>query len=159
MPPEGKSAWERLGSLLADRRVRIAARYRNKKLFCDERGLHRRMLWSVEAAVRDTYTPDTIRVIESAYMLVPGSLDRTLAGGPLEPLPAPAAVPAPSFPARDEPDDRATGRYPHDRMKRSMYRAALASGMSEDDWRSVEDRLDELRAEPGALLPALRNAG
>jgi len=66
-PPADESAWTRLGRLLADRRIQLAARYRNKTLFSQERQIHRRMLWAIESGGRDTYTPDTIRVIEAAY--------------------------------------------------------------------------------------------
>jgi hypothetical protein len=102
-PPARESAWKRLGHLLADRRVQLGARYKNKTLFAEERGINRKMLWSIESGARDTYTPDTIRVIEAAYMLAPGSLDRTLAGGdpePLAPAPRPVLVPSPPPGAR-----------------------------------------------------------
>lgn len=99
-PPADESAWTRLGRLLADRRTQLAARYRNKTLFSQERQIHRRMLWAIESGARDTYTPDTIRAIESAYMLVPGSLRRSLNGGELEPAPGSPGAP----PLRSAPD-------------------------------------------------------
>lgn len=86
MAPADQDAWKRLGRLLAKRRIQIGARYKNKNLFATERELNRRMLWQIETGARDTYRDDTLRAVESAYMLVPGSLDRTLAGGELEPL-------------------------------------------------------------------------
>lgn len=114
MPPVDQEAWKRLGRLLADRRIQVGARYRNKNLFAEERQINRRMLWQVESGERDTYRPDTIRAIESAYELVPGSLARTLAGGALEPSgearsgpprPRLEAVPdRPSLP--DDPTDK-----------------------------------------------------
>lgn len=124
MPPTDqsadKSAWERLGRLLADRRVQIAPRYRNKNLFAAEREINRRMLWQVESGDRDNYRPDTIRAIEVAYMLAPGAIDRALAGGDLEPAPEPPrphSAPPPSGtdalralfenePEPDSPEDR-----------------------------------------------------
>jgi hypothetical protein len=108
MPPETEGDWKRLGRLLADRRIEIAARYKNKNLFAEERQINRRMLWAIEAGVRDTYTPDTLRAIERSYMLAPGSIERTLAGGGLEPVAESRAalVPfrpaAPSGPPADE---------------------------------------------------------
>ena len=99
-PPADESAWTRLGRLLSDRRTQLAARYRNKTLFSQERQIHRRMLWAVESGARDTYTPDTIRAIEAAYMLVPGSLRRSLDGGELEPAPGSPGAP----PLRAAPD-------------------------------------------------------
>jgi hypothetical protein len=86
MPPESESPWKRLGRLLGHRRTEIAARYKNKNLFARERELNRRMLWSIETGARGTYAPDTLRDIERAYVLVPGSIKRTLDGGDLEPL-------------------------------------------------------------------------
>jgi len=94
-PPPDENAWKRLGRLLAQRRVEIGARYRNKNLFAAERELNRRMVWSVENGVRDTYGRETLRAVEAAYMLAPGSLDRTLAGGPLEPAEEPRSSPRP----------------------------------------------------------------
>ena len=92
MPPENESAWERLGRLLGDRRTEIAARYKNKNLFAEEREINRRMLWSVETGARGNYGKETLRAVERAYMLVPGSVERTVAGGDLEPLGAPAPM-------------------------------------------------------------------
>jgi len=46
------------------------------------------MVWSIENGARDNYGRPTLRAVEAAYMLAPGSLDRTLAGGPLEPAEA-----------------------------------------------------------------------
>jgi hypothetical protein len=92
MPPADQEAWKRLGRLLADRRIEIGARYKNKNLFATERQINRRMLWQVESGERDTYRPDTLRAIEAAYMLAPGSLERTLAGGDLERAAAEPAV-------------------------------------------------------------------
>jgi hypothetical protein len=84
--PETESPWKRLGRLLAERRTELGARYRNKNLFAEERQINRRMLWSVESGDRGNYGKETVRLIESAYVLVPGSIERTVAGGDLEPL-------------------------------------------------------------------------
>lgn len=98
-PPENESAWERLGRLLAGRRVQLEPRYRNKNLFARERQINRRMLWRIETGADGNYGNDTLRAVEASYMLVPGSIGRTLAGGPLEPLPEPAAPPLRAVPA------------------------------------------------------------
>jgi len=100
MPPADRTAWERLGRLLAERRSQISPRYRNRRAFAAEREMNWRTLHDVELAKRDNFTPATMSAFESAYMLAPGSLERTLAGGDLEParVPGPAplrAVPAP----------------------------------------------------------------
>lgn len=91
MPPEPRQDWKRLARLLAERRVEIAPRYQNKHLFCEERGLNRRMLWRIETGDDDNYSHSKIGEIEDAYGLVRGSLLRTVAGGGLEPLPEPGA--------------------------------------------------------------------
>jgi hypothetical protein len=102
MGSESESPWERLGRLLGDRRIEIAARYKNKNLFAAEREINRRMVWSVESGARGNYEKDTLRDIERAYMLIPGSIRRTLDGGGLEPDPpvGPAPLrPVPAVPA------------------------------------------------------------
>jgi AcrR family transcriptional regulator len=93
MPPADRTAWERLGKLLADRRAQISPRYANRRAFAADREMNWRTLHDVELAKRDNFRPETMRAFEAAYMLVPGSLDRVLAGGDLEPLPPPALVP------------------------------------------------------------------
>jgi hypothetical protein len=147
MPPASESAWTRLGNLLAARRIELGARYKNKALFAREREINRRMLWNIESGTRDTYSADTLRAIESAYMLVPGSLDRVLAGGGLEPLPPPrAAVPEPA-PARwdDEPQgDAAWTLFPRDRTKRWLWRTP---NLTEDERAELIALIDRKRAE------------
>jgi len=96
MPRHDLSAWERVGPLLTARRVEISPRYANRVNFAAERGVNWRTAHDAERAKRSNFTDETLRQLESAYMLVPGSLDRTLAGDDLEPAPAerPAAPPA-----------------------------------------------------------------
>jgi hypothetical protein len=89
MPPADRTAWERLGRLLAERRTQISPRYANRRAFAADREMNWRTLHDVEAAKRDNFTPQTMRAFEAAYLLAPGSLERTLAGGELEPLPPP----------------------------------------------------------------------
>jgi hypothetical protein len=89
MPPYPAGSWERLGELLVHRRVEIDLRYRNRQLFADERGLNWRLLYDIERAKRTNFEPETKAAIEVAYMLAPGSVDRVLAGGELEPQSAP----------------------------------------------------------------------
>jgi hypothetical protein len=103
MPPEDLSAWERVGPLLAARRAAVDPRYANRRLFAKERGMNWRTLHDAERAKRANFRPEMITAFESAYMLVPGSLARSLAGGDLEPAPRPdlpplAAVPDPGPP-------------------------------------------------------------
>jgi transcriptional regulator with XRE-family HTH domain len=84
MPPHAAGPWVRLGELLAQRRVEIDPRYKNRSLFADERGLNWRLLHDVERAKRANYAPDTVAALEVAYGLAPGAVGRALDGGELE---------------------------------------------------------------------------
>lgn len=154
MPPEPQRPdWKRLARLLAARRVEIAPRYANRRLFCEERDLNRRMLWRIETGDDDNYSQAKIDEIEDAYLLVRGSLLRTVAGGELEALPAgaetaPAGVsggePAPGSPA----DRGAWTYYPGDDMASRLKRMIIR-----DPYASEEDKLNMLEVvnetEPG----------
>ena len=111
MPPYPAASWTRLGELLVQRRIEIDPRYRNRTVFADERGLHWRLLYDLERARRVTFGPETLAAVEVAYELAPGSIGRTLAGGPLETGRGnghPAPAPKDSFAALEEihPADR-----------------------------------------------------
>ncbi len=84
MPPR-HDGWARTGALLVDRRIEIDPRYKDRMLFSKERGLNWRLLYDIERAKRENFKPESLTAIEVAYELVPGSLARTNAGGPLEP--------------------------------------------------------------------------
>lgn len=99
MPPEDRTAWKRVGHLLAERRSQISPRYANRRAFAADREMNWRTLHDIELAKRDNFKPETMRAFEAAYLLIPGSLDRALAGGDLEPLPAAPS----SFPLRPVP--------------------------------------------------------
>lgn len=146
MLPENEADWKRLGRLLAQRRVEVGARYKNKNLFALERELNRRMVWSVETGARDTYTADTLRDVERAYALAPGSIERTLAGGELEPL-GTGATPVPGNPFADlmaeEPEgDMAWAMFPNpaDRPLRAVWRQSSLT------YEKREEKIAELRA-------------
>ena len=146
MPPADRTAWARLGRLLAERRVQISPRYANRRLFAADREMNWRTLHDIELAKRDNFRPDTMRAFEAAYMLVPGSLDRTLADGELEPLPPPrAAAPEPAPARRDgEPqDDAAAKLFPDDATKRHVWRTP---GLSEDERAAIIAQIDRGRA-------------
>ena len=93
--PASREDWGRVGRMLAARRVQISARYANRRVFADESGLNWRLLYDAERGRRATFKTETVRAFETAYRLEPWSLDTTLAGGPLKPLPAPAEVAVP----------------------------------------------------------------
>jgi hypothetical protein len=108
MPSADQDARIRLGQLLTGRRAQISARYKNRREFAADTGLNWRLLYDVEQAKRDNFRPETLRAFESAYHLAPGSIDRVLAGGDLEPLPdAPriAAVPDSAIPRTPREED------------------------------------------------------
>ena len=97
--PASRSDWERVGRQLAERRVQISARYANRRVFAEETGLNWRTLYDAEYGKRATFRRETVGAFETALRLVPGSIDRALAGGDLEPLPDLRAVPAGLHPA------------------------------------------------------------
>jgi hypothetical protein len=79
--------WERLGELLLQRRAQLDPRYGRRTRFADERHLDYRIAYEVEKARRHNFGDGTLAAIEAAYELAPGSIMRTVAGGPLEPRP------------------------------------------------------------------------
>ncbi len=81
-----REAWDRLGGLLVSRRVELDVRFRNRRTFAETVDLDYRVLYDIESARRVNFTKSTLRAVEQAYRLKSGSLDRTLGGGPLEPL-------------------------------------------------------------------------
>lgn len=93
-------AWGRLADALIARRIDL--RYRNRRKFCDERQIDYRLTYDIEAGRRSNYGRATLLDIARAYAVTPESIERTLRGGSLEPLPAPATR-APEPPAEDEP--------------------------------------------------------
>lgn len=96
--PASRSDWERVGPMLVDRRIEISARYANRRAFAADVGINWRLLYDAEHGKRATFKPENVRAFETAYRLVPGSLERTLAGGPLEPRLEPQADPVPLRP-------------------------------------------------------------
>jgi hypothetical protein len=167
--PASREDWERAGPMLAARRIQISARYANRRAFAEDTGLNWRTLYDAEYGRRATFKPETVRAFEVAYRLVPGSMERTLAGGDLEPMPAPARperrVPRNPYAfsaawADDEPeDDPAWDMFPNpaDRLFRMIWRKPFPVEVR-------EQKVGELRAairralEPGdeesASLPA-----
>ena len=94
MPSRPSAAWERLGGSLVRRRLELDPRYRNRKLFAQERGpgLYR-VFSDIELGKRSSYKPSVLLAIEVAYQLEPGSIDRFLAGGDLDSPGASASEP------------------------------------------------------------------
>jgi hypothetical protein len=82
-----KDAWERLGRLLARRRVELDPAYRSRQKFVEATGLNERLVADLENARRTSYRDTTVYAVENAYKVVSGSLTRALEGGPLAPQP------------------------------------------------------------------------
>lgn len=101
MPSDQRSAWECLGGLLTRRRIELDPRYRNRRVFVDERAPGQyRMINTLERGQRSNYEAATIAAFEQAYELAPGAIGRFLGGGELEPAgaapPPSRAVPGPA---------------------------------------------------------------
>jgi hypothetical protein len=82
--------WIKMGEKLVRRRIELDPRYVNRQLFATERGVSYRIATDIEKGRRANYEQGTIAAIEVAYSVTPGSIARALAGGELEPQPAPA---------------------------------------------------------------------
>lgn len=91
-----REAWERLGELLIARRVELDVQFRNRRAFAAAVDMEYRVLYDLERGRRTNFTTSTLRAVERAYGLAAGSVERTLAGGELEPAgqqPTPGPVP------------------------------------------------------------------
>ena len=102
MESPNAAAWERLGMLLTQRRAQIDPRYGRRTRFAEEHHLGHRVVYEIEKARRQNFGDGTIAAIEAAYELVPGSLRRTLDGGPLE---IATRIPEPGAAAGAEPTE------------------------------------------------------
>lgn len=154
--PASRNDWERVGRLLADRRIQISARYANRRAFADDTGTNWRTLYDAEYGKRASFRQETVRAFETAYRLVPGSLGRTLAGGALEPLPAapaqlrpfPVAPPAAAGSEAQEILDSLLSRYAGDDVI-----AAIGAQRGKPAWMLVQEILRWLERQ-GDLAPA-----
>ena len=140
MPPEDLRAWERAGPMLAARRAQLSPRYANRREFARDTGLNWRTLHDAERAKRANFKDETLRAFEAAYALVPGSLDRTLAGGDLE-----AALPEPPRP----PATRALAAVPDDADEDAVIEMLIA-GERDDEKREVMEQAWRFTAIPRA---------
>ena len=145
MPTVNRSAWERVGPMLAARRAQISPRYANRQAFADERGVRWRTLHDAEMAKRANFKAVTLRAFETAYMLVPGSLDRTLAGGPLEPVPdAPAGRERPPALFGPVPSQTALDLFDGDVTKALIWEAGQLEEDEADGDRLTADLMSVL---------------
>lgn len=92
--PGGGPAWGHLGDALIQRRIEL--HYRTRRAFCDARQIDYRVAFDIEKAKRGNFGRATLVDIARAYAVTPESMERTLRGGDLEPVAAPASRPEPS---------------------------------------------------------------
>lgn len=132
--PRVGPAWENLARLLVNRRVQLDPRYRNRRVFCDEKQLDYRVISDIEGARRTNFSAPMLTAIEVAYDLADGAVQQALADPDLSELPPrqqpaddeharpPANVPAHIKLADLEPWERGIWLLPHltDREKKSM---------------------------------------
>ncbi|ETK36187.1 hypothetical protein [Microbispora sp. ATCC PTA-5024] len=76
-----RDGWERVASLLVDRRVQLNPRYKNRLKFAADTGLNERLISDLENARRHSYRDTTLRAVEAAYQWTAGSIQRILEGG------------------------------------------------------------------------------
>lgn len=151
--PASREDWGRVGALLIERRIGISPRYANRRAFADDTGMNWRMLYDAENGKRATFKPETVRAFEAAYRLAPGSLERTLAGGPLEPAPAPPPRPAP---VREDQGDAASVLFPGDRSAQALWRLDEPDDVKAALIAELRDLRRHPRQQDG---PAARSAG
>ncbi len=165
MPPGEDGPWERAGNLLIQRRIDMDPRYRNRRLFAEERGLNWRLLHDIERAKRTNFEPETLAAVESAYRLVPGSYGRMLEGGGLEPLPDAAAAAGPldrAGASGPDPDRPGSEVFPDSPADARTWDALAQDGHPPDErlmilrriWRAEESAESARWAVPGAGLQA-----
>jgi hypothetical protein len=80
-------AWHNLGALLTDRRVQLAPRYRNRRVFCEEKNLDYRVVSDIESARRSNFSAPMLTAIEVAYEIAEGGIRKAIEDPDLEKLP------------------------------------------------------------------------
>jgi hypothetical protein len=83
---DSQTTWERLATLLGDRRTRLAPQYKSRLRFAADTGLNERLVADLENARRTSYRHTTLTAVETAYRWAPGSISRVLDGGDPEEL-------------------------------------------------------------------------
>jgi hypothetical protein len=105
-----EAAWQSLGDLLVTRRVQLDPRYANRRTFVAETHSGKESSWyrivtSIENGDRTNYSRETLAAIEVAYQLIPGSIQRTIDSGALEPAHALASAGQPGDAPRRAVDE------------------------------------------------------
>lgn len=72
--------WKRLGKQLVARRVDLENAWSNRRRFTDDNGVDYRVVYDIEKARRDNFSPSMIRRLEKAYKLRAGAIAAVLDG-------------------------------------------------------------------------------
>jgi hypothetical protein len=92
--PRVGPAWENLARLLVNRRVQLAPRYRNRRVFCEDKQLDYRVVSDIEGARRANFSAPMLTAIEVAYDLADGAIQQALTDPDITELPIRAQPPA-----------------------------------------------------------------
>ncbi len=85
--PRVDPAWQNLAGLLVNRRIALDPRYRNRRIFCDEKRLEYRVISDIEGARRDNFSGPMLTAIEVAYDIADGAIKHALTDPALKELP------------------------------------------------------------------------
>lgn len=99
-------AWRELGGALMERRIELSPRYKNRRLFSEDRQIGYRLVYDLEENRRTNFARSTMLDIARAYHVTAASIERKLhQQGELEPAPhrIPAGEPDPIPVAANEP--------------------------------------------------------
>ena len=80
MPTDRADAWTRLGQLLVERRIDLNPRYKNRRTFCEERGVDYKVVSDIETTKRTNFGRDTIAHLEVGYEVKAGGIQAVLDG-------------------------------------------------------------------------------
>lgn len=93
MRPGDGLAWGELGNALMQRRIELSPRYKNRRVFSEERQIGYRLVYDIEENRRTNFGRATILDIARAYAVSGDSLDRVLGRtGSLQPVAGAASV-------------------------------------------------------------------
>ena len=85
MPTDRADAWTRLGQLLVERRIDLNPRYKNRRTFCEERGVDYKVVSDIETTKRTNFGRDTIAHLEVGYEVKAGGIQAVLDGAEVLP--------------------------------------------------------------------------
>lgn len=80
-------AWQHLGDLLIKRRINLDPRYRNRRVFCEEKKIEYRVISDIEGARRSNFSGPMITAIEVAYEIADGAISAVIQDPALTELP------------------------------------------------------------------------